>query len=624
MLRRLPILIVLVVGMLAGVSQLAELTADEHVKHSAAQASLARISEKLKTGEPLVFATFGDSITWPCFHTDFRQNYMTFAVAALKQAYPHANVKVVHAGNMGDTGRGIAEKRFERYVLVHRPDLVVIMFGMNDCLGGAGSLDTYDQNLTRLIRLTRDSGALPIIASQNEIIYDSPDGQLRGTLPLYMGRAMQVAAREQTPAADCFALWKPLVAERAELASRLNDWIHPNHAGHRLMATAILQAIAPQAVPFVSVEPRTPPRSGAAVACLLPGPPGKQILQMQDVTWIALSGGTRNGELTELVFSYSRQRQPAWHDFHHLTLVGACPEAVFDALDRKLTAGLLLDDGAQLLVVFSWNVGVFWLSIDLSTPAWERTARDPQTWLKKTDEPFVRPIMVVNHQRGAGLLHDGYLQPDGWPAVFCAARQFAPGAGWEITDGEDGIALVTRPHRKHEPVHELRFPNHHSVRCTIAADKSVYWAAASKQGELSQLGKVGSPAAISTQISVRQWFMPSAVIADQGWATLLRPADDAGNSQWVKLEWQQKFTLQELPRPTSATREQLVPLPWSDGKQQGIKWHEFARDQGVLPAFAYQSRLPENSKLLGLLVQAEAGLVFQSLSLDLTTPAHKP
>src|SRR5690349_11309341 len=66
------------------------------------------ITARLRDGRPLVFATFGNSITWPCFHTNFRQNYITFTVEALRKAYPRARVRVVHGGNMGTAARGLA------------------------------------------------------------------------------------------------------------------------------------------------------------------------------------------------------------------------------------------------------------------------------------------------------------------------------------------------------------------------------------------------------------------------------------------------------------------------------------------------------------------------------------
>src|SRR5437867_4117479 len=81
-------------------------------------------------------------------------------------------------------------------------------------------------------------------------------------LPLYMARAMEVAAREKVPAADGFALWKPLLGNREQLIGRLNDWIHPNLAGHRLLARGILHPFWPEAEHFVSADILTPPVPG--------------------------------------------------------------------------------------------------------------------------------------------------------------------------------------------------------------------------------------------------------------------------------------------------------------------------------------------------------------------------
>src|SRR5437867_4117478 len=60
--------------------------------------SLEPVTRKLRAGQPVRFATFGDSITWPCFHTDFRQNYITVVADALRQAYPAATLAITHDG----------------------------------------------------------------------------------------------------------------------------------------------------------------------------------------------------------------------------------------------------------------------------------------------------------------------------------------------------------------------------------------------------------------------------------------------------------------------------------------------------------------------------------------------
>ena len=53
--------------------------------------SLEPVTGKLRAGQPVRLATFGDSITWPCFHTDFHQNYLTFVADALRKAYPESS-----------------------------------------------------------------------------------------------------------------------------------------------------------------------------------------------------------------------------------------------------------------------------------------------------------------------------------------------------------------------------------------------------------------------------------------------------------------------------------------------------------------------------------------------------
>jgi len=409
-------------------------------------ATLDRLSSRLENGQAITLATCGDSITWPCFHTDFRQNYITLTVDALKKAYPKAQIRIVHAGNMGSAGRVLDANRFDKYVLAHEPDAVFIMFGMNDCLGGPAQLDAYDRNLTSLIHKTRQAGGLPIICTQNEILYDYADTSIRKDLPLYMKRAIEVAAREKVPAVDCFARWKPLLADRDALIARLNDGIHPNLPGHRMFAKTILETLWPKAVPFASNGLRTPPDPGSPppVDCLLPGPADKQIIQTEDGTWFTLTGRRSSQQITELVFSWARKDAPLWDDFRHITLVGGEPRAVFDYQGRIVTAGMLLEHRNRVFVAFSWNTGVYFASLNLTRADWPQRAEQPKAWIEHTNEPFVRPTHMVCHNRNAGLLYDGFISSDGYPAVICAHFQYAAGAGWEVIEGQDGVALVTR------------------------------------------------------------------------------------------------------------------------------------------------------------------------------------
>ena len=591
---------------------------------------LASITKKLRTGDPVVIATFGDSITWPCYHTDYQQNYITFTVDALRKAYPKANVRIIHAGNMGSTGRGLTDGRFEMQVLAHKPDMVFIMFGMNDCGSGYAGLDAYDANLSKLIQQTRSADALPIIATQNEILYEQSNG--RQALPQYMARALDVAKRENVPAVDCFELWQPLTKDPARLVARLNDWIHPNHAGHRLIASAIVAKLWPEALEYVSTEERTPlkPEESESTPCLLAGPSGKQILRTADGTWYAISGRRRNQRLTDLVFSFSRAERPTWQEFRHITLVGPRNDADFDAMDRTLTAGMLLERDGRVYVVFSWNVGVFFvttrqptLQLDLTKPPqvqaaaaeeWEKVLAMPKSWLQHTDEPFVRPTIVANclYRYGA-LLYDAYLQSDGWPAVLCSERQIAPGGGFEVVNGVDGIGLITHYSSQNDPIRKMLFPEFQVARCLSTSDGNVYYAAQKTHRGPLQLGKFGSELFTTTKKGANQFLLSANGPAGNALVFLSDDSSTAEHGKWLQLTWEDPENLSVEPIVDSSTHSRENPLLWCDGSKSGIAWCKSSPRDNETVDLAFESQPPRGANTLGVLSAQNGQIKFHTL-----------
>ena len=406
---------------------------------------LEALTSRLAAGKPVTLASFGDSISWPCYHTDFRQNYLTLTADALRNAYPASQITLVHGGNMGSAARGLDGDRFARHVLSRRPDLVLLMFGMNDCLGGETELEAYDRNLTTLISKARASGALPVVCTQNEILYASADGQVRQALPLFMARALRVARREAVPVVDCFARWRGLATVPDSLVARLNDAIHPNLAGHRLFAREIVGNLWPDAAQFTTDDIHSTSVSVADLQpCLLPGLAGKQVVRSVDGTWLVLTARRHRERVVELVVSFTRKERPEWGDFRHVTVIGQSPNAVFDHSDRTLTAGAVLEHHGQVFIVFSWNVGVFFLSLDTTQPDWPTGIERPRTWLRHTTEPFLRPTAIIHGQQNGRILYDAMASRGGRLAVVFKHFELAPGAGWEVVDGQEIIAVATR------------------------------------------------------------------------------------------------------------------------------------------------------------------------------------
>jgi lysophospholipase L1-like esterase len=546
--------------------------------------SLESITADLESGAPLTFATFGDSITWPCYHTDFRQNYITLTADALLKTYPKAHLRIVHAGNLGSLGRGLADNRFENLALKEEPDVVFIMFGMNDCAGGPNQLDHYDQNLTRAIGMTRDRGALPVVLTQNEVIY--PDSGGRHALPLYMERAAAVAKREQVPFADCFAGWQPLKAENQTLAAYLNDAIHPNLAGHRLFARSILDALWPKAAEAVSDAPRTRlrPDDAKSANVLLPGPRGKQVVRTQNGTWFVVSGRTRGQDrLADLVVSFSRAEDPDWEEFQHVTLIGPQGSAVFDDQDRTLTAGMLLEADNRLWVIFSWNVGVFALSLDLTWDDWAQSAGEMATWMGHSNQPYPRPFNIYNMNHDGNVLHDAYLTADGWPAVFGRDFKMDPDAGWEVVKGEFGIGHVIRKPGEDPGTREFLFPRAHGLHCTRTPEGTVHVRVQQEADGPWQSGTLGSPD-LSEVLNGQEDYSLPPVSANPRAFIDKQPTDP-----------------------------QAVQLSWSDGQQDGITWQTVPRNKMGSPTFAYQSRVSVGETTFALVTCDEGEFLFRQV-----------
>lgn len=94
---------------------------------------LPNVAVKLNRGQDVTVVFIGGSIT--VGGEQHKEGYVHFLPSWLKSHYPGSNIKVVNAGVSG-SGSDYGAKRFERDVLVHNPDLILIEFCVND-----GNLD---------------------------------------------------------------------------------------------------------------------------------------------------------------------------------------------------------------------------------------------------------------------------------------------------------------------------------------------------------------------------------------------------------------------------------------------------------------------------------------------------
>ena len=209
--------------------------------------------------------------------------------------FPKMHVTFLNSGWSGDRvsggGGGPIETRLKRDVLPYKPTVVTIFLGMNDgryAADNAQNFQAYSSGLTHIVdeltqqlpgvRLTLLTPSLYDYAVKPHLLpppgqaYSShfPDPNYNQTLIHYGDFVKQLGEQRHIPVADLNA---PMLA--ALTAGRKTDpkfalsgdGIHPNEAGHLIMASAVLKAWnAPATVADLTVEP------GKAVTVTTPLP----------------------------------------------------------------------------------------------------------------------------------------------------------------------------------------------------------------------------------------------------------------------------------------------------------------------------------------------------------------
>lgn len=186
-------------------------------------------------GKRIVF--LGDSITdGNSYPTLFRQ-----ALAEAGKPVPICTC----AGIGGDTAKGM-RARLDRDVLVHKPDYMTLSAGVNDANRNV-PLDDYVADVRAILdRLLREK--VQAILMTPSILSDKCPEQARQNIAKFADAIRQLASEYGVPLADVNASLAKAKAESVETLEA--DGIHPNYAGHRVMARIVLDAFGFTDVPL--------------------------------------------------------------------------------------------------------------------------------------------------------------------------------------------------------------------------------------------------------------------------------------------------------------------------------------------------------------------------------------
>ncbi len=179
-------------------------------------------------GKPVIVA-FGDSLT-AGFGVPEEASYPSRLQARLKQeGYPHS---VVNAGVSGDTTAGGARRI--RWVLKHRPKIVILELGANDGLRGL-PLEEMEANLDAIITLCREEGILVLLAGM-KIPPNYGEHYTRGFEAVFS----RLAEKHGLPFIPFF-----LEGIAANKGFTQGDGIHPEAEGYAVVAETVWQHLLP-------------------------------------------------------------------------------------------------------------------------------------------------------------------------------------------------------------------------------------------------------------------------------------------------------------------------------------------------------------------------------------------
>jgi acyl-CoA thioesterase-1 len=164
-----------------------------------------------------------------------------------REGYPH---RMVNAGVSGDTSAG-GLRRVE-WVLRTKPEIVIVALGANDGLRGQ-SVAALRDNLEAIVRRLQAAGARVLLAGMR-----MPPNYGAAFTEDFAAAYPAVARRTGVPLVPFL-----LDGVAADPALNLPDGIHPNAAGHRIIADRLWPDLSALLSKGAATGPLDPPRSAA-------------------------------------------------------------------------------------------------------------------------------------------------------------------------------------------------------------------------------------------------------------------------------------------------------------------------------------------------------------------------
>ncbi|WP_269541910.1 SGNH/GDSL hydrolase family protein [Cerasicoccus fimbriatus] len=212
--------------------------------------AVAQTRAKLEKGEPVSIAYMGDSLTLGAeagqWWSDDTKHWRGRFQHTLKARYPDADISEIKAWQ-GGKGTEFGLQALKQTVLPAKPDLLIIMMGINDADGPSdGSRakvdhQLYKQHIEDIVLAARQADIEVILMTSMQPYPMKPGGHA-DRWPDYVSAQHELATKHGVGLADTYAEWLNLQHRGIPPYSQLHNWNnHPGEFGHGVMADVPLR-----------------------------------------------------------------------------------------------------------------------------------------------------------------------------------------------------------------------------------------------------------------------------------------------------------------------------------------------------------------------------------------------
>lgn len=201
---------------------------------------LDRLRARVTDGAPIRWLFTGDSITHGAAHTNGARDYVQLFEERIRWELRRTRDHVLRTAISGRTAHDL-EADLEWSALQYRPDVLSLMFGLNDANTSHPDPAGFGGVLKRLITAGHEVGASVLVHTPNRTIA-TDTAERRANLPAYAGAVRDAAASTGAILVDNYADW-----ETAEVDGSIECWIdhgcHPNAEGHRVLHRTLARTL---------------------------------------------------------------------------------------------------------------------------------------------------------------------------------------------------------------------------------------------------------------------------------------------------------------------------------------------------------------------------------------------